>query len=83
MIIGGSTVAACLATAAVSPSGARAPQRDDDFVVTDGGIVDNIPLGRALDAIVAAAADGPTRRVLVYLHPTGPPPPAGPAGAMP
>ena len=65
------------------PIGARAPQRDDDFVVTDGGIVDNIPLGRALDAIVAAAADGPTRRVLVYLHPTGPPPPAGPAGPCP
>ncbi len=45
---------------------------DDDFVVADGGIVDNIPLGRALDAVRDAPADRPTRRVLVYLHPTGP-----------
>lgn len=49
-----------------------APFHHDDFVVADGGIVDNIPLGKALDAIRDAPADGPTRRVLVYLHPTGP-----------
>jgi patatin-related protein len=52
--------------------------RADDFVVADGGIVDNIPLGRALDAVAAAPACGPTKRVLVYLHPTGPPPPVRP-----
>jgi hypothetical protein len=44
----------------------------DDFVVADGGIVDNIPLGKAIEAIAGAPAGGPTRRVLVYLHPTGP-----------
>lgn len=49
-----------------------APFDADDFVVADGGIVDNIPLGKAIDAIRDAPADGPTRRVLVYLHPTGP-----------
>lgn len=47
----------------------------DDFAVADGGIIDNIPIGRALDAVAAAPADGPTRRVVVYLHPTGPAPP--------
>lgn len=45
---------------------------DDDFPVADGGAVDNIPLGKALDAARDAPASGPTRRVLVYLHPTGP-----------
>ncbi len=46
---------------------------DDDFVVADGGILDNIPIARALEAIGRMPATGPTRRVLVYLHPTGPP----------
>lgn len=46
------------------------------FVVADGGIVDNIPLGRALDAVAAAPADGPTDRYLVYLHPGAPTEPA-------
>jgi hypothetical protein len=48
------------------------PFGDDDFTVADGGAVDNIPLGKALDAVRDAPASGPTRRVLVYLHPTGP-----------
>ena len=48
------------------------PLDDDDFLVADGGIVDNIPLGKALDGIRDAPAKGPTRRVLVYLHPNGP-----------
>lgn len=52
-----------------------------DFAVADGGIIDNIPIGRALDAVAAAPADGPTRRVVAYLHPTGPPPPAAEATA--
>jgi Protein of unknown function (DUF3376)/Patatin-like phospholipase len=48
------------------------PFGDDDFTVADGGAVDNIPLGKALDGARDAPASGPTRRVLVYLHPTGP-----------
>jgi patatin-related protein len=44
----------------------------DDFLIADGGILDNIPLGKALRAIADATADRPTRRYLVYLHPTGP-----------
>ena len=39
------------------------------FYVSDGGVLDNIPLGRALDAIAAATAHSPTRRLLVYLQP--------------
>ncbi|MCB1257633.1 MAG: patatin-like protein [Microthrixaceae bacterium] len=48
-----------------------------DFVVADGGILDNIPIARAVEAIAASPASGPTKRVLIYLHPTGPtePPP--------
>ena len=41
----------------------------DVFVASDGGILDNIPIGRALDAIARAPADGVTRRLLVYLQP--------------
>lgn len=50
----------------------EAPLDSNDFVVADGGIIDNIPLGRALDAISRTPASCPTRRVLVYLHPSGP-----------
>lgn len=69
-----------------APRPAGEPFHQDDFVVADGGIVDNIPLGKALSAIRDAPASGPTRRVLVYLHPTGPsgiagkPSSAGPDG---
>lgn len=45
---------------------------DDDFIVADGGILDNIPLGKALTAVANATASRPTKRYLVYLHPTGP-----------
>ncbi|HYN35267.1 MAG TPA: patatin-like protein [Ilumatobacteraceae bacterium] len=45
---------------------------DGSFVVADGGIVDNIPLRRALEAVAAAPAAGPTDRFLVYLHPGTP-----------
>lgn len=47
-------------------------QDDGDFLVADGGVVDNIPLTKALDAVRDAPASGPTRRMLVYLHPNGP-----------
>ncbi len=66
------------------PKDSGAPFGDDDFVVADGGAVDNIPLGKALDAARDAPASGPTRRVLVYLHPTGPTSVAGqPKGVRP
>jgi len=39
------------------------------FCVMDGGVLDNIPIARAIDAIVAAPADRPTRRVLIYVQP--------------
>jgi patatin-related protein len=39
------------------------------FCVMDGGVLDNIPIARAIDGIVEAPADGPTRRVLVYVQP--------------
>jgi patatin-related protein len=51
----------------------------DRFIVSDGGILDNIPLGRALDAIARAAADGPTDRYLIYVHPGAP---SGPPAAQ-
>ena len=41
----------------------------ETFLVADGGILDNIPLSRAIRDIVAAPAGGPTSRVLLYLHP--------------
>jgi patatin-related protein len=44
---------------------------DRDFVAVDGGVLDNIPLGRAITAIAEAPADMPTRRVLVYIRPGG------------
>lgn len=43
-----------------------------DFLVADGGIVDNIPLGKAIEAVRTAPAEVPTERYLLYLHPTGP-----------
>jgi patatin-related protein len=57
-------------------------RRGDDelFYLSDGGILDNIPLGRALDAIAASPADGPTERVLVYLQPGLPNAPARESG---
>ena len=56
----------------------------DDFVVADGGIVDNIPLAKALRAIADSPANIPTRRRLVYVQPGAPdevepPDPARPA----
>jgi patatin-related protein len=43
-----------------------------DFVVADGGILDNIPIQCALDYVAAAPATGPTERILVYLQPGAP-----------
>lgn len=44
----------------------------EDFMILDGGWLDNIPLKRALEAIAGAPAEGLTRRCLVYLHPGEP-----------
>ncbi len=37
--------------------------------LVDGGVLDNIPVGKAVRAIAAAAADRPTERWLLYLQP--------------
>ena len=35
----------------------------------DGGVIDNVPISRAIRAIANSPADGRVRRVLLYLHP--------------
>jgi patatin-related protein len=42
------------------------------FATMDGGVLDNIPLARAIESIAEASSDGRTRRVLVYVRPGGP-----------
>ncbi len=37
--------------------------------IMDGGVVDNVPISRAIRAIAASRATTPVRRVLLYLHP--------------
>ncbi|SFS53805.1 patatin-related protein [Saccharopolyspora flava] len=39
------------------------------FRVIDGGVLDNIPVAAAIEAIAAAPADRPTKRFLLYLNP--------------
>jgi len=53
------------------------------FVTMDGGVLDNIPLGRAITAIADAPADNPTRRVLLYVRPGGAGGPAKVAAGRP
>ncbi len=43
---------------------------DQPVRVIDGGVLDNIPVARAIQAIAAAPASGPTSRWLLYLHPS-------------
>ncbi len=46
---------------------------DDERVgVIDGGVLDNIPVGRAIQAIAGAPAAGAASRWLLYLHPSPP-----------
>ena len=40
------------------------------FLVTDGGVLDNIPIAQAINAIARARAHGPTDRVLLFMHPS-------------
>ena len=37
--------------------------------IVDGGVVDNVPIARAIRAIASSQASTRTRRVLLYLHP--------------
>jgi hypothetical protein len=46
------------------------PQRPVPLLLFDGGVSDNMPVGKAATAIGSAPADGPTNRVLLYLHPS-------------
>ena len=43
-----------------------------DVEVIDGGVLDNIPVAMAIEAIAAAPAKAPTSRWLLYLHPSPP-----------
>jgi predicted acylesterase/phospholipase RssA len=45
--------------------------RDDrpSVEIMDGGVIDNVPISRALRAIFHIPATGRTRRVVMYLHP--------------
>ncbi|MEP7113200.1 MAG: patatin-like protein [Ilumatobacteraceae bacterium] len=48
-----------------------APQRGEpDRRVLDGGVLDNIPVSKAIDAIAAAPVAGEAERWLVFLHPS-------------
>ena len=44
--------------------------RDRAVQVLDGGVLDNIPVAKAIEAIAAAPASGPTERWLLFLHPS-------------
>lgn len=48
------------------------------YQVIDGGVFDNTPIDRAVAAIAASPASGPTERKLVYLDPAPPEPVAAP-----
>ncbi len=56
----------------------------DEVQVMDGGVVDNVPIARAIRAIAASQSVGVVRRVLVYLHPDpgDPPAPTDPQTAL-
>ena len=41
----------------------------NEVEVMDGGVIDNVPISRAIRAIANSPADGRVRRVLLYLHP--------------
>ncbi|MFC7343174.1 patatin-like protein [Saccharopolyspora griseoalba] len=44
-------------------------ERGGPFRVIDGGVLDNIPVTAAIEAIAASPADRPTQRYLLYLNP--------------
>jgi predicted acylesterase/phospholipase RssA len=55
------------------------PERPDPLLLFDGGVSDNMPVGKAARAIESAPANGPTDRLLLYLHPSPGVPDAGAA----
>ncbi|MCP2261902.1 patatin-related protein [Streptoalloteichus tenebrarius] len=57
-----------------------APPGAGPFGVIDGGVLDNIPVGAAIQAVAAAPAEGPTERWLLYLNPD---PSVGETGGTP
>lgn len=60
------------------------PRVPDPLHLYDGGVVDNMPVGKAARAIETAPADGPTTRHLLYLFPSpGGPGDEGPGAAPP
>ena len=46
------------------------PVRPDPLLLYDGGVVDNMPVGKAVRAIETAPAEGRTQRYLLYLFPS-------------
>lgn len=54
-------------------------RREEAVEVMDGGVIDNVPIARAIRAIYQSRASRRVRRVLVYLHPdpTAPKPSRG------
>lgn len=50
------------------------PMRPERVLLYDGGVVDNMPVGKAVRAIETSPAGAPTDRVLLYLHPSPSPP---------
>jgi predicted acylesterase/phospholipase RssA len=51
---------------------------DEPVEIMDGGVIDNVPISRAIRAIATSPADHRVHRVLMYLHPD--PSSAAPAG---
>lgn len=58
-------------------------QRPSLIRVIDGGVVDNIPVARAIHAAAAAPAGDPVRRWILFLHPNPPKPGSGTPNADP
>ena len=58
--------------------GALRPDRPE-VQIMDGGVIDNVPVARAIRAIYQSPATGHVRRVLLYLHPD----PGGEGAAQP
>jgi predicted acylesterase/phospholipase RssA len=56
----------------------RHVQHDAPVEIMDGGVIDNVPIARAIRAIASSAADHRVHRVLLYLHPD----PSGPVATM-
>jgi predicted acylesterase/phospholipase RssA len=42
----------------------------EQMLVMDGGVLDNIPVGRAIRSVATSSAQGPTERWMLFLHPS-------------